>query len=819
MNRVIACLLLGLVLLVSPGGGRSPVFAQASATDQGAPDYEAWERLAARAEEAVSAGKASNAAFEQLRSDLADWRARFLTAQNTNAARIKTLRDQIAALGPVPDEGTTEPEEIAARRTELNKQLAALQAPGLRAVEAHSLADGLIEEIDTIIRERQAKALLQLGPSPLNPVNWPNALGTWQRTLWGWYGEVHDNWKNPIVRTEMRRSLPATILFLVLAGVLLLRSRHWMERLTVTLTRQKESRGRTAYSGLVSLGQIALPFAGVFFLTAALNSSSLAGVRTEPLVALLPILGLTILFARWLGGRVFMAQGVSRPIFNLTPERMAEGRINSGILGVILALQILLGAIAEKNNFSPEALAVSGFALVLAGGLMLARMGQLLLAHARAEDTASGERPYRNRMIRFEGNAAIVVGLIGPTLGAIGYTEAANYLVFPSILTLALFGFVLVLQRFVVDIYDLMTGTGGAAAGEERVEALIPVLIGMVLALLALPVLALIWGARVSDLTEVWSSFKEGFSLGETRISPADFLTFIIVFALLFTLTRVVQGTLRSTVLPKTKIDPGGQESLLSIIGYVGMTLALVLAITTAGIDLSSLAIVAGALSVGIGFGLQTIVQNFVSGIILLLERPVTQGDWIEVGGTMGIVKQISVRSTRIQTFDRTDVIVPNADLISGTVTNWTKQNLTGRVILNVGVAYGSDTKKVEQILMEIGQSHPLVMVNPAPTVVFQGFGADALEFELRVILRDINYGLTVRTELNHEIARRFTEEGLEIPFAQRDIWLRNPESLRPAAAVAMSGPAPSLPRQDDEPQPDPRPDLDGDVDEGDGPR
>lgn len=758
-----------------------PVVAQTQAQTSeqganGAPDYEAWRGFAERAESLLDQRAVTNETLAELRAELVGFRSRFLAAQDANQTRIANLREQIAALGPPPEEGSTEAPEIAARRAELADQLTALQAPGIAAQEAFRRADGLIRQIDTTLRERDAEALLTLWPSPVNPVNWVVAADAIWGTSFTFATQILGSLEDPAHMRELRSNLPVSILLLIFSGFVLWRGREWIERIVTRLLDDGGSRrSKRVLARLMSLAQIIVPVTAVMALTVAFELTSIFGTIGSALATGLFAAGVAYFGARWAGRQIFpVNESLTAPL-DLPAPRRREGRFWANLIGAALAVYAILMAFLPPENQSDAANAVIVFPVLAFSGLVLFRIGMLLNKHNTEDGVALRSPRFFDRIVSVLSKILMVVGFGAPVFAAIGYVQAAQALLFPTIVSLGLIVVLLFLMQLDDDIYGVVTD-----CSEEDVEsALIPSLINFALVILSLPVFALVWGVRPTELLEFWQMAREGFRVGETRISPTNILSLVIVFSIGYGITRIIQGALESSVLPKTKIDKGGQKAMISGTGYVGIFIAALVAISTAGIDLSGLAIVAGALSVGIGFGLQNIVSNFISGLILLIERPVAEGDWIEVGTTMGTVRSISVRSTVIETFDRTDVIVPNADLISGTVTNWTRYNSLGRIIIPVGVAYGSDTRKVARILQEIGENEPLALVEPAPQVHFVEFGADSLDFELRMVLSDVSFGLSVRTELRHQIVERFKEEGIEIPFAQRDVWLRNPEVLR----------------------------------------
>ncbi len=291
-------------------------------------------------------------------------------------------------------------------------------------------------------------------------------------------------------------------------------------------------------------------------------------------------------------------------------------------------------------------------------------------------------------------------------------------------------------------------------------------MLNVLLFALAVPLLLLAWGMSGAEIMSWVRAAVFGFDVGGVRISLARILVAVALFVGLLAATRFVQRWLAAGALAQGKMDPGLANSIYTGAGYIGFAVAALAAIAYAGFDITSLAIVAGALSVGIGFGLQSIVNNFVSGLILLVERPIKVGDWISVKEGEGYVRRIAVRSTEIETFGRASLIVPNSELITQTVVNLTHRNLLGRLKMKVRVSYQADPEHAMKVLQQVAEQNTSILRHPPPVVVLDNLGDQALEFSLRVYLADINRSLQAQTELRTAILKALREAGIDMPYS-----------------------------------------------------
>jgi len=278
--------------------------------------------------------------------------------------------------------------------------------------------------------------------------------------------------------------------------------------------------------------------------------------------------------------------------------------------------------------------------------------------------------------------------------------------------------------------------------------------------------------------TEIFGVFtKPLFQLGQTWISLATMIEFVVVTVIVVLLSRVVRYLLRTRVLSHSKLDVGQQYAIARIVSYVVLVLGLLIGVETVGINLNSLVVIAGALGVGIGLGLQNIANDFVSGLIILAERPIQIGDRIDLGNnTVGKVVRIGARATHVLTNDNIMVIVPNSNFVTNRVVNWTHIDPRVRLRLVIGVGYSSDPHVVEKLLLEIANENPNVLKDPAPSVAFKEFGESSLNFELRVWAGDMAHRPgNLESQLNFAIWDKFKKNGIELPFPQRDLHIRGP--------------------------------------------
>jgi small-conductance mechanosensitive channel len=405
----------------------------------------------------------------------------------------------------------------------------------------------------------------------------------------------------------------------------------------------------------------------------------------------------------------------------------------------------------------------------------------------------------RSRLIR-----ALIVMLIGAGLFAelAGYYNFAYY-IFSGLSrsTLAIFLLWMSLWAIEVTVREIRRGKTAFAVQTRTFLGITPegkhTLLGIYQAVAELSLwmgflifMVQIWDTSETLLDSFSSFFLDGVEVSGTRFIPADILTAVAMFIALIMLTGWTKRWIEVRWLRHMNLDRGARDALMAMVGYIGFIIAAIVALRFSGVSVASLAIIAGALSVGIGFGLQSIANNFISGLILLFERPIKSGDFVTIAGVEGFVRKISIRSTEIETLDRRNVIVPNSELISGQVTNWVLRDPHGRLTLNVGVAYGSDVELVQKLLVEAAMEHPDVIKEgraPGPKALFMAFGESSLDFELRIWIHRIEKRFDVVSGVNFAIDKAFRAHGIQIPFPQRDLHVR---SWEPTAAPVIPGKA-----------------------------
>jgi small-conductance mechanosensitive channel len=296
----------------------------------------------------------------------------------------------------------------------------------------------------------------------------------------------------------------------------------------------------------------------------------------------------------------------------------------------------------------------------------------------------------------------------------------------------------------------------------------------VIFVLVLLPALLVIWGVYDSMKGATEGLLALGFNLGAQRISVGLVLVSACIIYGSYLVSWILQKLFMDEALDRGRVERGVRLSMGRLVHYVIIFIGFLLAISALGFEISKITIMLSALGVGIGFGLQGIVNNFVSGLILLFERPVRVGDIVVMNGNWSEIKKIGLRSTVLGSFDQAEVIIPNADIVNNQVTNWTLSNRRRRIDIKVGVAYGSDVPLVLETLMACAKATPKVAETPEPQVLFLSFGESSLDFELKIFVSDVGISLDTISEIHQEIDRRFREAKIEIAFPQRDLHLRS---------------------------------------------
>jgi small-conductance mechanosensitive channel len=758
-----------------------------------------WTNQIKALEQAIADGATTDEELRAIPEFLETLREAILEQKGKLKPKLQDMRERLAKLGPAPEkEGPKESPEIAAQRERLEANVATIDGKLKQADILFVRADQLIDAANDKRRERFTESLFRPVPNFYSSVL-PAAFERVPLQLKRLF-DIGAEW---ISRAWDKGIVVFLLIFLVPVGAAVAGQsfvRNMAGRVDAKQRANKPAEPTVQQCGVWALRKTvrsALPlWLGllVFYLivsAAGLADPTINGFLLRALLAT--------------GWAIFLIALITHSLlpeesgWKIIPATDAVAWRVAGLLWAITAVwwADLILNLTDTAVFTPYHVSV------LRSAVFAALYGVLLAAILLAIQSGKGMRKaalsgWRGWLFTFVGVQAGVI-LLAMLLG---YESFARFLGMHAVSTAGVL-WIMYLLHLAAESISSVSVISGRTIDDDRdeeedmgapslltIRIIVSLLLDIAIIAIGVTVLLLLWRFDWVEVKGWIQAAFFGFQFGNLHLSLQSVLIALGVFAFGLALTRFVQRWLTGRVFAGRHSESGLHESVRIGIGYLGFVLAALAGISYLGVDFSNLAIVAGALSVGIGFGLQSIFNNFVSGLIILVERPIKIGDYIQVGGLEGTVKKISVRSTEIETIYRQSVIIPNANLITDPVTNWMHLDRSCRLDIAVGVDYGTDVELLRTTLLGVAQHHRGVLKSPPPVVHFAGFGDSALDFELRVFLRDVGERIRSSSDLRFAILTALRDAGIVIPFPQRDLHIKGGGFTPPSAPAAKSKPA-----------------------------
>lgn len=693
-----------------------------------------------------------------------------LTLREQTLEELRRFDEQLAALGPAPGEDDPpEAPSVASQRRDLEAQRNPLLGTISRADVLLVALENLAEKLSENRTSRQKEATLERQPALLSATFWP-ALRAELRALAGRFSGA-----GPAFGVLLGSVCAALVTLLVVRRAALRWLRHGPADARVT-----QFFNAPAQAGLWLYTAAIVPFlaaAGTAWLTLWLTPTG--GDQRVPLNAALTAL-LTTLLIRELAVALLRpyATGHRPP---LAPASTARLRRRIHWIAVWAGTVLLLYGLHDRRLPHLHQLAQFGLQSLLAASAVGAIQSLLVAFAAGAAEPAGAHvferrrRAARRTLLTALLGAAAIGATVNPLLIAAGYSMLAERLFFGSLGTVLLLPSAWLTHHLTAALLDLSLNHWLRPLAivylqrryTPRLRRLIrlALLAGTDLALLAALVAGLAWCWQL-DLSVLKLSLQRllaGVQIGQLRLTPTAVVAALAVLLLVLSFTRLIRRLVANQVLVHTRLDAGLQAALLAGINAAGVVLAAALTMTVLGVALADLVLVLGGLAIGVGFGLQHIVNNVVSGIVLLLERPLKPGDWVVVNDREGTVERVGLRATEITTLNLASVLIPNAELISGSVTNWSLRDPSVVIDITLTVEIDSDDETVSNALYDSAREHPLVLAEPAPEVLLKRFSERGLDYELSVYVRHLNQQWRVASDLHRAVLGRLRAAGIRL--------------------------------------------------------